>query len=85
MDYQQMKEEKEARKKEHEETYAEQLQLMGYISSLEQDNEHTHSDLNRAKGFFAKRRLKKVIKLNDNDIKRYRKLLANMPPVPEFK
>ena len=85
MDYQQMKEEKEARKKEYDETYADQLQLMGYITSLEQDNEHTHSDLNRAKGFFVKRRLKKVIKLNDKDIKRYKGMLSNMPSVPEFK
>ena len=80
-----MKDEKEARLKEYNETYADQLQLLGYITSLEKDNEHTHSDLARAKGFFVKRRLKKVIKLNDKDIKRYKNILDKLPPVPEFK
>ena len=83
MDYQQMKDEKEARQKEYNETYADQLQLMGYIASLEKDNEHI--DVTKAKGFFAKRRLKSIIKINQKDITRYQKMLSKMPPVPEFK
>jgi len=78
-----MKEEKEARQKEYNETYADQLQLMGYIASLEKDNEHI--DVDKAKGFFAKRRLKSIIKINKKDIARYKKYLSKMPPVPEFK
>ena len=78
-----MKEEKEARQKEYNETYADQLQLMGYIASLERDNEHI--DVSKAKGFFAKRRVKKIIKINDKDIARYKKMLSKLPPVPEFK
>ena len=83
MDYQQMKEEKDARKKVYDETYADQLQLMGYIASLEKDNEHI--DVTKVKSFFGKRRLKKIIKINNNDIARYKKMLSKMPPVPEFK
>jgi len=83
VDYQQMKDEKDARKKEYDETYAGQLQLMGYIASLEKDNEHI--DVTKAKGFFAKRRVKSIIKINNKDIAKYKKMLSRMPPVPEFK
>ena len=83
MDYQQMKDEKDARLKEYNETYADQLTLMGYISSLEKDNEHI--DDSRATSFWAKRRVKKLRKINNNDITRYKKLLSKMPPVPPFK
>lgn len=83
MDYAQMKQEKDARYKEYCETYAEQLQLLKFIASLEKDNEHikdTEITSNR-----AKRRQKKLTKINDKDIKKYKKTLSLMPPVPEFK
>jgi len=83
MDYAQMKQEKEARYKEYCETYAEQLRLQGYIDSLEKDNEHnreTTTTTNR-----GKRLVKKFIKINDKDIKRYKKMLSALPPLPEFK
>ena len=83
MDYAQMKQEKDARYKEYCETYAEQLQLLGYIKSLEKDNGHlreTTTTTNR-----EARRVKKLIKINDKDIKKYNKALSKMPPVPEFK
>ena len=83
MDYAQMKQEKDARYKEYCETYAEQLRLQGYIDSLEKDNEHnreTATTTNR-----GKRLVKKFIKINDKDIKRYKKMLSTLPPLPEFK
>ena len=83
MDYAQMKQEKEARQKEYNEKYADQLQLLGYINSLEKDNEHIN-DTN-ATTFFGKRRLKKLLKINNKDIKMYKKALSRMPEVPEFK
>jgi len=78
-----MKAEKDARYKEYCETYAEQLRLQGYIDSLEKDNEHnrlTTITTNR-----QKRLIKKFIKINDKDIKKYKKALRLMPPLPEFK
>ena len=83
MDYEQMKRDKDARFKEYSETYADQLRLQGYINSLEKDNEH----LGDAKptSFFGRRRLKKLIKINDKDIKKYKKTLGRMPEVPPFK
>jgi len=78
-----MKHEKEARYKEYCETYAEQLRLQGYIDSLEKDNEHnreTNTTTNR-----GKRMVKRYIKINDKDIKRYKKFLRKLPPLPEFK
>ena len=83
MDYSQMKQEKEVRYDEYSKTYAEQLRLQGYISSLEKDNEHIR--LTEAKGFFANMRLRKLIKINAKDIKMYNKWLSKMPEVPEFK
>ena len=83
MDYAQLKSEKEARLEEFNRTYAEQLRLQGYIDSLEKDNENikeTSITTNR-----EKRRAKKLIKINDKDIKRYKKALSTMPPVPTFK
>ena len=83
MEYAQMKAEKDARYKEYCETYAEQLRLQGYIDSLEKDNEHnrlTTITTNR-----QKRLIKKFIKINDKDIKKYKKALRLMPPLPEFK
>lgn len=83
MDYAQMKQEKEKRQEEYNTTYAEQLRLQGYIDSLEKDNQHlrdTETTTNR-----GKRRIKKLIKINDKDIKMYKKFLSKMPPLPEFK
>ena len=83
MDYATMKQEKDARLKEYNETYADQLQLLGYIASLERDNEHLR-DTETTTGRGA-RRVKKLIKINDKDIKMYNKFLSKMPEVPEFK
>ena len=83
MDYAQMKQEKDARLKEYNEAFADQLQLQGYIRSLEKDNEDlriTTTTTNR-----GARRVRKLIKINDKDIKRYKKILSKMPPVPPFK
>ena len=83
MDYAQMKREKEERYKEYCETYAEQLRLQGYIDSLEKDNEHnrlTTVTTNR-----GKRLIRKYIKINDKDIKKYKKAMKELPPLPEFK
>jgi len=83
VDYAQMKQEKDARYEEYCKTYAEQLQLQGYINSLEKDNEHnrdTTVTTNR-----GKRRIRKLIKINDRDIKKYKKALSLLPPVPAFK
>jgi len=83
MDYAQMKAEKEARLEKHNEQYAEQLRLMGYITSLEKDNENLNdADPTTGRG---KRQVKRLIKINDKDIARYKKMLKKMPPVPEFK
>ena len=83
MDYAQMKQEKDARYEEYCLEYAEQLRLQGYIASLEKDNEDlriTTTTTNR-----AARRVRKLIKINDKDIKMYNKALSKMPPVPPFK
>lgn len=85
MDYAQMKQEKDARYKEYCETYAEQLQLLGYISSLEKDNENIRETIKNAATNRIKRQNSKIIKINDKDIKKYNKALSLMPPVPEFK
>jgi len=83
MDYAQMKAEKEERLEKHNEQYSEQLRLLGYISSLEKDNE----TLKRAEPttFRGKRQVKKLMKINQKDIDKYNKMLSKMPPVPEFK
>ncbi|MCL2663681.1 MAG: hypothetical protein FWE83_10225 [Oscillospiraceae bacterium] len=83
MDYAQMKQEKEARYKEYCETYAEQLRLQGYIDSLEKDNEHNRETVTTTNR--GKRVIKRYIKINDKDIKKYKKTLSTMPPLPEFK
>ena len=85
VDYAQMKQEKEARYEEHCKTYADQLQLLGYISSLEKDNENIRETIKTATLNRVKRHNKKLIKINDKDIKKYNKALSLMPPVPEFK
>ena len=83
MDYAQMKQEKEARYKEDCEKYAEQVQLQRYIDSLEKDsNDINVSAITNRR---ALRQANKVIKINNKDIKRYKKQLSNLPPVPEFK
>jgi len=78
-----MKQEKEARYKEYCETYAEQLRLQGYIDSLEKDNEHNRETVTTTNR--GKRVIKRYIKINDKDIKKYKKTLSTMPPLPEFK
>ena len=83
MDYAQMKKEKDARLEAYNNEYAEQLRLLGYIASLEKDNEDLRiTTTTTSRGA---RRIKKLIKINDKDIKMYNKALSNMPPVPEFK
>ena len=74
---------KDTRLEEYNIKYADQLRLLGYIRALEADNESirdTQVVTNR-----AKRRAKKLIKINDKDIKAYNRLLSNMPEVPPFK
>ena len=83
MDYEQMKSEKDARFKEYSEKYADQLRLQGYINSLEKDNEPLYNA--KPTTFLGRRRLKKLIKINDKDIKRYKKELSRMPELPPFK
>ena len=85
MDYAQMKQEKEARYEEYCKTYADQLQLQGYINSLEKDNESIRETIKTATVNRVKRHNKKLLKINDKDIKKYNKALSYMPPVPEFK
>jgi len=82
MEYSQMKSEKDARYEDYCNTFAEQLQLQGFIRSLEKDNEDlriTTTTTNR-----EARRVRKLIKINDKDIKKYNKALKSMPPVPPF-
>ena len=83
MDYEQMKREKDARYEVYCKTYADQLRLQGYINSLEKDNEHLNDATPTT--FFGKRRLKKLIKINDRDIKKYNRALSKMPEAPPFK
>jgi len=74
---------KEARLAEYNEKYADQLRLQGYIRALEADNENIR-DTEIVTGR-QKRRARKLIKINDKDIKIYNRMLANMPEVPPFK
>lgn len=83
--YARNKAEKQKRYEEHCEKYAEQLRLLGYISSLERDNESIRDSVNIASSGREKRRAKKLIKINDKDIKLYKRILGTMPAVPEFK
>jgi len=83
MDYAQMKQEKDARYEEYCNTFAEQLRLQGYIASLEKDNDDLR-ETTTTTGRGA-RRVRKLIKINDKDIKKYKKALSVMPPVPPFK
>jgi len=80
-----MKKEKDARYEEHCEKYADQLQLLGYISSLEKDNENIRDTMKNASRGKVIRHCKKLIRINDKDIKMYNKALSVMPEVPEFK
>lgn len=82
MDRAQMRREKEARYEEYCKTYEEQLRFQGYINSLEKDNENIRDaeiTTNR-----AKRRAKKLIRINNKDIKRYNRVLKALPPAPPF-
>jgi len=83
MDYAEMKRNKEARYEEYCSTYAEQLRFQGYINSLERDNESLY-DAKPTTGR-GKRQVKKLIRINDRDIKKYNKILKALPPVPQFK
>lgn len=83
MDYAQMKEEKKARLEEYNKTYEKQLRLMGFIQSLETDIGHIRAA--NVQTSREKRRQRKLIKINEKDIQRYKADLAAMPPVPEFK
>jgi len=80
-----MKREKDERLRVYNETYAEQLRLQGYINSLERDNEHLKDTVNEGVSNRGRRRAKKLTKINDKDIKVYKKMLSKMPPLPEFK
>ena len=76
---------KEARLEEYNEKYADQLRLQGYIRSLEADNESIRrSEIEVGTGR-AKRRARKLVKINDKDIKKYNKILSKLPVVPPFK
>jgi len=82
MDKAQLKREKEARYEEYCETYEQQLKLLGYINSLEKDNENLRditTTTNR-----EKRHVKRLIRINDKDIKKYNKALGVLPAVPPF-
>ena len=85
MDYAQMKKEKEERYEEYCKTYEEQLRLLGYIGSLEKDNESINEVIKTAATNRIKRYNRKVLKINEKDIAMYKKALSKMPPVPEFK
>jgi len=84
MDYAQMKAEKDARLAEHNEKYEPQLRLQRFIESLERDNDNIKNADNITTNR-QKRRAKKLIKINDKDIKMHKKALKGMPPVPPFK
>jgi len=83
MDYAEMKRNKDARYEEYCNTYAEQLRFQGYINSLERDNESLY-DAKPTTGR-GRRQVKKLIRINDRDIKKYNKILKALPPVPPFK
>ena len=79
MDYAQMKKEKEERYEKYRETYAEQLQLQGYIDSLERDNESIKDVIKTAATGRIRRYNNKILKINNKDIKKYQKALSAMP------
>jgi len=82
MDKAQARREKEARYEEYCKTYAEQLRYQGYINSLEKDNESIRdSEITTNR---AKRRAKKLVKINNKDIKKYNRVLKILPPIPPF-
>jgi len=83
MDYAQMKAEKEARLAEYNEKYENQLRLQKFIDSLEKDNQDIRDA--EIKTNRQKRRAKKLIKINDADIKMHKKALKRLPPLPPFK
>ncbi|MDR2589469.1 MAG: hypothetical protein LBC71_00535 [Oscillospiraceae bacterium] len=74
---------KELRYEKYCEDYPEQVRLMGYINSLEKDN----ANINDAEIITnrQKRRAKKLVKINNKDIKKYQKMLELLPQAPEFK
>lgn len=80
-----MMEDKKARFAKYQEDYAEQLRLLGFIKSLEEDNEHIDASAVEKGTSKAARQAKKLKKINDKDIKRYLKILDTMPEVPEFR
>ena len=77
------KQEKEARLEEYNKTYEVQLQLQRYIKSLEKDIGDIEESLKTATR--GARRLRKLIKINERDIKLYKKQLSVLPPLPPFK
>jgi hypothetical protein len=86
MDYAQMKADKEARLEKHNEEFADQIRLQGYIESLEKDNEANERIVNsESTPGKVRRSHKRFIAINLKDINRYKKMLSKMPPVPEFK
>jgi len=77
------KQEKEARYEIYCNTYEQQLKLQRYIKSLERDIEELNDALRTAdRGI---RRIKKLIKINERDIRIYQKQLGALPPLPPFK
>jgi len=83
MDYNQMKAEKDARLAEYNEKYEPQLRLQRFIDSLEKDNDDIRSaDITTGR---EKRRARKLIKINDKDIKMHKKALSKLPELPAFK
>ena len=83
MDYAQMKAEKDARLAGYNEKYEPQLRLQRFIDSLEKDNDDIrNADITTSR---EKRRANKLIKINDKDIKKHKKALKALPPLPAFK
>jgi len=85
MDYAQMKQEKDARYEEYCQKYANQLQLLGYITSLEKDNADITEAVKNSTVGREIRRSKKLIKINNKDIEKYKKALSFMEEIPPFK
>ena len=74
---------RDARYEEYCNTYEQQLTLNRYITSLNKDIENLHDVLQSAtKGA---RRIKKLIKINERDVIKYKKMLETLPPLPPFK
>jgi len=83
MDYAQMKAEKDKRLEEYNQKYEPQLKLLRFIESLEKDNDDIRNAEITTKR--QQRQANKLIKINDKDIKMYRKALKALPEVPPLK